>query len=294
MVLVVGATGFLGSEICRQLRARDHIVRALVRSTSLPEKRAWLHDQGIEQIEGDLKDPSSLERACQGIPTVITTATATRSRQSGDGIESTDQQGQLNLIDAAKQRGVSRFVLVSFSGQLDGDDPLTKAKRSAEEHLMRSGLDFTILRPSLFMESWLGPHLGFDYPNAKAAIYGAGRNKISWISLHDVAAFAVECLDSKAASNAVIELGGPEALSPLEVIQIFEQLSGKTFLVDAIPEEALKKRLETSTDSLERSFASLMLYYAKGNEIPMEETLRTFPVQMKSVRDYASDCLSHT
>jgi uncharacterized protein YbjT (DUF2867 family) len=295
MILVVGATGFLGSEICRQLRGnRDRTVRGLVRRTSDQSRLAALRDQGVELTEGDLKDPSSLEEACQGANTVISTATATRSRQIGDGIESTDEQGQINLIGAAKKAGVSRFILVSFSGQVGGDDPLTSAKRSAERHLIDSGLVYTILRPSMFMESWLGPQLGFDYPNAKATVYGSGHNRISWISLGDVAAFAVACVDNPAGSNAVLELGGPEALSPLEVVQVFQKLSGRRFQVEAIPEEALKKQFENSADSLQRSFAALMLHYSRGDEIPMVDTLRQFPIRLKSVHDYARECLSQT
>lgn len=82
--------------------------------------------------------------------------------------------------------------------------------------MQQSGLTYTILRPSYFMEVWLSPVVGFDFPNATAQLYGSGRNPISWISLGDVARFAVESLDHPNARNATLELGGPEALSPSE------------------------------------------------------------------------------
>src|SRR4029077_5530820 len=148
--------------------------------------------------------------------------------------------GQLSLIDAAKAAGVERFVLISFP-KMNVEFPLQSAKREVEQHLKESGMTYTILRPSFFMEVWLSPALGFDAANATAQIYGSGENKISWISYRDVAKFAVASLDNPEARNAVIELGGPEALSPLEVVQIFERMKGRKFDVQHVPEEALKE-----------------------------------------------------
>jgi uncharacterized protein YbjT (DUF2867 family) len=85
MYLVVGATGpvGLGGEICRLLREAGKPVRALVRPTSDPERVAYLRNIGVEFVEGDLKDRISLDAACQGIYTVISSATTTVSRQIG-------------------------------------------------------------------------------------------------------------------------------------------------------------------------------------------------------------------
>jgi len=286
MNLVVGATGLLGSEICRLLTAEGKPVKALVRTTSDQGKVAQLQSLNVEIARGDLKDRSSLEGACRGMNAVISTASSTLSRQEGDSIQTVDLEGQLNLIEAAKATGISRFVLISFS-QAGVEFPLQTAKRTVEEHLKSSGLSYTILQPTCFMEIWLGPALGFDAANAKVQIYGSGENKISWISYKDVAEFAVASLDNPEARNAVIELGGPEALSPLEVVRIFEELRGRKFEVQHVPEEALRKQKETASDPLQQSFAGLMLYYSGGNVIDMRETLGKFPVQLTSVRDYA-------
>ena len=286
MNLIAGATGMLGSEICRLLREQGKPVRALVRSTSNPETLTRLRNSGAEIVQGDLKDPASLEAACRGATAVISTASSTISRQSGDSIDSVDRQGQLNLIEAAEKAGVKQFILVSFP-RIDISFPLQSAKRAAEERLQRSRMTYTILQPTCFMEVWLGPALGFDPAHGTAQIYGAGRNKVSWISFQDVARFAVAALGNDRASKTVIKLGGPDALSPLEVVQIAERLTGKTVTVQHVPEDALRAQLGAATDPLQQSFAALMLYYALGDAVDMKTALQVLPVShLKSVRDY--------
>lgn len=290
MILVVGATGLLGSEICRLLGAARKPFRALVRPTSDPGKVAQLQGLGAEIARGDLKDSSSLEAACIGVNAVISTASSTLSRQEGDSIHTVDLEGQLSLIDAAKVTGVNQFILVSFP-PCTIDFPLQDAKRTVEEHLKQSGLTYTILQPTCFMEIWLGPALGFDAANARAQIYGSGENKISWISYRDVAKFATESLDNPVARNAVIELGGPEGLSPLEVVKIFEQVQGRAFEIQHVPDEVLLEQKKTAGDPLQESFAGLMLFYSAGSVVDMRDTLQRFPVQLTSVRDYAQASL---
>lgn len=287
MICVAGSTGFLGREICRRLTAQGRSVRALIRPTSDPDAVEQLRRWGAETVEADLKNRATLDAACRGVQTVISTVTATRSRQPEDGIEATDQQGQLNLVDAAAAAGVRHFVYVSYSGGIDSDDPLTRAKRAVEERVRGSGMGYTILRPSYFMEVWLSPRLGFDYANGNVTIYGTGENRVSWISLADVAAFAVLAVDHPAARNATIELGGPEALSQREVVRIFEQAGGRAIETRVVPEEALRGQMGAATDSHTQAFSGLMLCYAAGDPIPMGATLQTYPMQLRSVRDYA-------
>lgn len=153
-------------------------------------------------------------------------------------------------------------------------------------------MTYTILRPSSFMEVWLSPIVGFDAANATATVYGAGEKKISWISLHDVTRFAVASLTNPAARNAVLELGGPEALSPLEVIKIFESISGKTFTVQHVPAEALQAQLAAATDPIQQSFAALMLSVTQGDEIDMRETAQQFSLALLSVEAFARQSLA--
>jgi NADH dehydrogenase len=291
MILVVGSTGFLGGEICRRLRASGDAVRGLTRTTSDPAAVDRLRAMGVEIAIGDLRDRESLDAACRDIDTVCSTATITRSRQPGDSIEATDEAGQLRLIDAARAAGVRRFVYISYSQNLKDDGPLTRAKRAVEQRLRESGMAYTILRPSYFMEVWLSPHLGFDYMNRKATLYGGGDATISFISLGDVAEFAVRVLHSPDVVNATLELGGPDAVSPHDAVHIFEEVADASFVVLNVPEEAVRALFEGATDSLQKSFSGLMLDYARGDEIPMRETLERIPVKLTSVREYARSVL---
>ena len=158
-VLVAGATGFLGSEICRQLISKNKNVKGLVRTTSDPNKVAQLKESGVETIEGDLKNKDSLKNALRGVSAIISTVSSTLSRQEGDSIQTVDDEGQNNLIDAAITAGVSQFVYISFCA-MPGECPLQTAKRKVEKHLAESGLNYTILQPTYFMEVWLSPALG--------------------------------------------------------------------------------------------------------------------------------------
>lgn len=288
MILVVGATGTLGSEICRRLVTAGKPVRALVRNTSEPARKDALTKLGAELVEGDLKDRASLDRACRGATAVITTPTAIMSRSNADTFETVDRRGQIDLIEAARGAHVGHFVFISVSGAIgrDGGNPLVDAKRAVENHLQQSGVIYTILRPTFFMEIWLSPHLGFDAENAKARIYGTGENKSSHISLGDVAEFAVQSLDNPAGRNAVLELGGPEALSQLEVVRIFERTTGRKFELEFVAEEQLVGRKTAAANPVERTFADLTLSAARGDVIDM--TNMKFSVPLKSVRDYAT------
>ena len=287
MILVVGATGLLGSEICLRLRQAGRPVRALVREGSDPGKLQALAEAGVAAVTADLKDPASLGEACRGAAAVITTASSTLSRRAGDSIESVDRVGHLSLIEAARQAGVRRFVYTSIPPGLRYECPLIRAKREVEMALAASGLEYTVLLANYFMEVWLSPALGFDYPNGRATIYGSGERPLAWVSYLDVAGFALDALESESARNTALLVGGPENLTPNEVVRIFEAAAGRTFELTHVPEPALESQYAGASDPLQKSFAALMLECARGSPMDMSETLRLLPRTLTSVRDYA-------
>lgn len=285
--LVVGATGLAGSGICASLAAKGHKVRAMVRATSNSEKINALKVPGVELVTGDLRDPASLKAACKGMEAVITTVSSMPfSYQPGNDIQSVDLDGDTNLIAAAKEAGVRQFVYTSFTGNINRSFPLGDAKRTVEQRVKMSGMMYTNLRPGYFMEVWLSPAVGFDAANAKATIYGTGDQPISWIALQDVVAFAVASLENSAACDATIEMGGPAAVSPHQVIGLFEKKTDRKFEVTHVPSEALQQQFDQATEPMQKSFAALMLSYAKGDPIEMKETARTFGIQLKSIEEY--------
>jgi uncharacterized protein YbjT (DUF2867 family) len=285
-ILVVGATGFLGMEICRQLTAAHKNVTGLVRKTSSEEKVKALKQLGVHTVEGDLKDRNSIKKALSGIFRVISTASSTISMQPGDSIQTVDHQGQSDLIDEAVAAGVKQYIFVSVAPGTP-DCPLISVKHKVEKKLIATSMNYTILQPTFFTEVWLSPHIGFDFPNSKATIYGDGKNKISWIAIKDVAAFAVAALDSPIAKNKAIPLGGPEALSPLEVVALFEKAGNRKFELQHVPVGALEAQRNAAPDDLGKSFSTLMLSYAAGDEIDMKETLKLYPMKLRSVKEYA-------
>ena len=293
-VLVVGATGVLGMEVCRQLAAAGKKVKGLVRISSQKEKVNGLHELGVETVPGDMKDPQSLYQAFKNVDAIISTATSTISHQEGDSIETVDLAGQLNVAEAAGAAGVQRVVLISFPPYppMTPEFPLQSAKRAVENRLKSKNFTYTILQPTYFMEIWLGPALGFDYVRAKAIIYGEGKNKISWIAIKDVARFAVASIENPSARNAVIQLGGPDDLSVLDAVEIFEQESRQTFELQNVPDEALRAQMAAAPDSLSKTFSGLMIGLNEVGTIDMKETLRNFPIQLTSVREYAKQMIA--
>jgi uncharacterized protein YbjT (DUF2867 family) len=286
MNLIAGATGLLGGQICRLLASSQKPVRALVRRLADASRLDDLRNAGVELAWGDLKDPASLRAACEGATAVLSTASSTFSRQPGDSIDAVDRQGQLHLVEAARAAGVKHFVYVSFS-PIAEDFALQRAKRAVEQALIASGMAYTILRPTYFMEIWFGPEGGFDAASRRARIYGAGENPMSWISFANVAEFAVRSLDSAAARNAILPLGGPEALSPIEVVRIFEELGGAPFTVEYLVESVLRDGLKAARRPLDEALAALALGYAHGGVIDMRATLEAVPVRLVTVREYA-------
>ncbi len=289
--LVVGGTGFLGSRVCKALAGQGKPVAAMVRGGDDEAKVAALRDAGVTLVHGDLKDAVSLERACEGMETVVSTASASISRQSGDNIQTVDLEGQKRLVDAAKGAGVSRFVFISFSSNLSTECALTATKREVERYVIGSGVPYTILRCAFLMEVMVHPIMGFDFANGKAVVYGSGETGLSLVSMDDVANMVAMCADREDAANTVIEFGGPQAVTQHQVVAAFEEVAGRPFEVQYVPEEALVAQWKGAEDPLGKSLSALAVDYARGDVIEMGATLQRYPVPLTTVREYASKVL---
>lgn len=225
MILMCGATGDLGGRIVRLLGARGESVRALVRPATDATR---LQEAGVEVVRGDLCDVASLGPALAGIDTVVTTANANRP-----GLDTTGNQ---NLIRAAEQAAVSRFVYVSAAGmspQMARTGPLMAGKWQAEQALRASTMPSVIVRPDMFQEAWLGPPL-FDPKAGTAMVAGSGNSAHRYVAIDDVAALCVH-LALTPDPPMLVEFGGPEALTQSQVVAAYEAATGRTFKVRRMP-----------------------------------------------------------
>jgi len=211
-VLVTGGTGFVGPHVVHALRARELPVRALVRE---PKRAARLAAWGVELVPGDITDPTSLRAACAGVDAVVHLVAVIKGSRAD--FERVMEQGTRNVVAAAQDAGVRRFLLASALG-LDERTrdavPYFAAKWEMEQAVQGSGLEHVIFRPS-FVFGRDGGVLPTFVRLARFApvtpIVGPGTQRLQPIWVEDVAAYFAEAIDLPAAANRTFELGGPDA-----------------------------------------------------------------------------------
>lgn len=233
MILIIGSTGVLGRETSRQLLEAGHNVRAMTRN---PESADDLKKLGAEVMQGDLIDKASLERACKDVDSVLAAA----HQLMGAGkykSEAVDDEGHRVLIDVAKSMGVKQFVYTSAQ-HVSPNHPTDfyRAKFKIEEYLKASGLSYTILRPSAFMEWHAHNLLGKSIlETGKVTIFGGGNNPMNFIAGKDAARFAVIALTDPKAKNRTLEIGGPDNETKNKVAEMYGKYSGRTPKVTNVP-----------------------------------------------------------
>jgi NADH dehydrogenase len=251
-ILVVGATGQLGTAVVERLRKRGQKVRALVRPTSPRE----FESEGVELAFGDLREPESLIAACHGMATVVATANAVVPRVPGS-FEEVEATGYDNLIDACKAEGVKRIVFMSVVPTPHDKSVTTfRLKRQIEQRIQGSGLAYSIFRGDFFMDDWFAL-MGSSIPlrGSKAhtlrrpfwfakgfmrfagsaidkrgiiLVPGDGKSRHTPVALDDVAAILAAAAAAPETGETLIEnLGGPEILSWHDVVAIFSRVLGK-------------------------------------------------------------------
>jgi uncharacterized protein YbjT (DUF2867 family) len=214
VILVTGGTGFVGPKIVHELRAQGYDVRCVVRDRRRVSRlEAW----GCELAVGDVTDAGSLREAVRGCDTVVhLVAILTGSRRQFEQIM---EQGTRNLVAAAKEEGVRRFVLMSALGTSEQTRdlvPYFHAKWTMEQAVKESGLEHVIFRPSFVF----GPDGGVLRTFKRVAkltpmtpIVGSGKQKIQPIWVEDVAAYYAAAVDKPGAANRTFELGGPDVVT---------------------------------------------------------------------------------
>ncbi|MHB9146691.1 MAG: complex I NDUFA9 subunit family protein [Symbiobacteriia bacterium] len=219
-VLVAGGTGFIGSHIARRLAAEGYQVTALSRRVAGAVK-------DIPLARGDVRDPGSLAAALHGIRVLVIavqfrTAPVEQPRR-GHTYLATDGQGTVNLVAAAKQAGVRRFIYISGAGTREGQTaPWFKAKLMAERAVRDSGIPFTIFRPSWVYgpeDKSLNRFVGFARLLPFVPVIGSGRTPVQPLHVDDLAEAVALALKTPAALGQTYDIGGPAALTMDEIIR---------------------------------------------------------------------------
>lgn len=221
MILVTGASGYLGSHIVRRLAHAGRPTRAMVRSRMFAQKEGRLAGLNIEWVEADITQPESLRDAMRGVEAVIHTV-AIAIEKGGRSYEDINYQGTVNVVEATKAAGVRRFVYIS---QLGANASLPyrflASKGKAEDYVKASSLDWTAFQPSVI---W-GPEDEFANSFARLIpltplifpIVGDESVRFQPVWVEDVADCVIQSLDNPDTIGQVFQLGGPEVLTLEEI-----------------------------------------------------------------------------
>lgn len=285
MILVVGATSSMGRIVVPQLLENGEKVRAMTRA---PEKAEDLKNLGAEVIKGDLREAESITNASRGAEKVIVMSHSFTGKGNSSP-QIVDDKGNRDLIDAAKAVGVKHFIFTSVLGARP-DHPLDffRIKYKIEQYLQESGLNYTIIRASAFMEFWAAMVGQPIIDSGKTKIFGSGKNPINFVSVEDVAKFALLALENPQARNRIIEAGGPENLSFEEVVETFKRISGKTAKVSHVPLPAMKIMrgiVGAFNPALGRMITAAIYNDTADLTFDMKDTLKQFPLELTKLED---------
>ncbi len=291
MILIVGASGLFGHETAKQLLARGEQVRLLARD---PSKVDDLVRMGATVMQGDLIDPPSLARACQGADRVFASSHSVLGKGKYKS-EHVDDAGNRSLIDAAKAAKAAHFVFASIRTVApDHPDDFFRTKYKIENYLKGSGLSYTILRPSAFME------MHVHDLNGKAILEKGGRTMLNpgtklrnFMAVRDGARFAVLALTDPRLKNRTVEIGGPQNLTNNQVAELYGKLAGIQPRITHLP-RAVPRIISLVTKPFHPGVSRIM-YRASLPDDAFDEAfdttamLQEFPMELTTVEAFIQE-----
>ena len=221
MILVTGASGTVGSEVLKALQGSGAKVRAGYRT------RPQNIPKGVESVGLDFDSPETVAAALMGVETVF--------------LLSNMVEPEKKVVDEAKRAGVKRVVKLSVNGAADEAFTFARWHRGVEKHIERSGLRWTFLRPSGFMQNFFN-YMG-DSIRKQSAFYTATGTKGAGahIDARDIGAAAARVLTGSGHDGKAYELTGPKAIGYDEAARILSQAAGREIKHVAITPEQFRE-----------------------------------------------------
>jgi uncharacterized protein YbjT (DUF2867 family) len=253
-ILVTGATGTIGHQVVRALKARGTEVRAAVHS---PAKAATLSGAGAEVVVFDLTDPATVRVAMVGVERVFFLSPFVEEFVAPFR----------GALEAAREAGVRHAVRVSAIGaNAQGKVALTRHHGEADGMLAGSGLSWTVLQPNFFQDNLLNFHA--TTIRERGVFYGAsGTGRTSYVSSADIAGCAATVLcDPERHNGNTYALTGPEALTADEVAAVASEVTGRPIrYIDVSPEDLAAGMLGAGTPEwMVRDLVALEAVKANG------------------------------
>ena len=253
MILVTGAAGKTGRAVIRALTAQGAVVRALVHR---PEQVRSVEELGAQEaLAGDMRVQATMEQAARGVRAVYHIC----PNVSPDEVAI----GEI-AISAARSAGVERFVYHSVLHPQTEAMPHHWHKLHVEERLFESGLRYTILQPSAYMQNVLA-HWDQTLEQGIYPVPYPAETRLGMVDLEDVAAAAAVVLTESGHAGATYELGGAETLSQIEVAAILGQQLGRPVRAEVVPLETWERRARASglSDYQVETLVKMFRYYAR-------------------------------
>jgi uncharacterized protein YbjT (DUF2867 family) len=224
MILITGGTGRLGSVLTAALTRRGLPVRVLTRD---PVRAASLTGHGIEVVTGDVRDRASLPAAARGADVVVS-AVHGFAGPGGVSPATVDYQGNINLIDAARDAGAELVLMSVVGAAASSPMELSRMKYAAEQYLRSSGASWTIVRATAFLELWIDVLTKTAARSGRPLVLGHGNNPVNFVSVTDVAALVERVITDPAARGRILEIGGPDNHTFNQLAAAVQAAAGRT------------------------------------------------------------------
>jgi uncharacterized protein YbjT (DUF2867 family) len=284
-ILVTGATGTVGSELVLALANRGVTVRAGVHSIIKGDRFSHI-TSGVQLVEMDFHKPSTLRVALTGVGRVFMVTPFTE-----DQVAISKQ-----FIDIAQQAGVQQIVRLSAAGaEAEPGIQLGRWHREVEQYLEQSGIAYTILRPSSFMQNFVEQYSDSIRHEGKFYL-PLGEGKVSYIDIRDIAAVAATILTAEIQQHngRAYTLTGPAALSGQEVADAISRATGRSVQYVDVPEAAARQAMAQlpawMTDALLELHAISKAGYAAGISTAVQDITGHPP---HTIDQFAHDCRYH-